>query len=258
MDRDKTGELLRTKGWVAVDTVLDAEFVGRLRQELDRAYSACRQVQEANGITVNTDGTAHHILIFRGAFLELLQKLPVFGSIREYFGGNFIINSYGGVINMKAKPSYVCKAHRDIRSFSGDDPAMLNMILPLDDFTLENGATYLLTGSHRQPEKPEDEAFFAQADRLVATAGSVALWNSNLWHAAGQNQTDAPRRALTLTFTRPFVKPQLDYPRALGYKFGEELPEQLRQIIGYNARVPASLDEWYQPPEKRMYRPGQG
>jgi hypothetical protein len=29
-------------------------------------------------------------------------------------------------------------------------------------------------------------------------------------------------------------------------------------VLGYNARVPATLDEWYQPPERRMYRSDQG
>jgi ectoine hydroxylase-related dioxygenase (phytanoyl-CoA dioxygenase family) len=63
---------------------------------------------------------------------------------------------------------------------------------------------------------------------------------------------------LTLAFTRPYVKQQLDYPRAIGYERGESLPPVLRQLLGYNARVPASLDEWYQPPEKRLYRRDQG
>jgi len=36
------------------------------------------------------------------------------------------------------------------------------------------------------------------------------------------------------------------------------LPEPLRQVLGYHARTPASLEEWYQPPEGRFYRPGQG
>ena len=89
-------------------------------------------------------------------------------------------------------------------------------------------------------------------------AGSIVVFDSNLWHAAGENKTERPRRALTLAFTRPFVKQQLDYPRALGVERAATLSPELRQLLGYNARVPASLDEWYQPPERRMYRRDQG
>ncbi len=84
------------------------------------------------------------------------------------------------------------------------------------------------------------------------------VFDSNLWHAAGVNCTDRPRRALTLAFTRPFVKQQLDYPRALGYERGASFSPGLRQLLGYNARVPASLEEWYQPPDRRMYKRDQG
>ena len=92
-----------------------------------------------------------------------------------------------------------------------------------------------------------------------ARAGDGSLiFNSNLWHAAGVNRSDRSRRALTAAFTRPFVKPQLDYPRALGYERGDDFSPALRQLLGYNARVPTSLDEWYQPPGKRLYKRDQG
>jgi hypothetical protein len=58
-------------------------------------------------------------------------------------------------------------------------------------------------------------------------------------------------------FCRPFIKPQFDYPRALGYERDDWSP-YLRQLLGYNARIPASLEEWYQPIENRMYLPDQG
>jgi len=84
------------------------------------------------------------------------------------------------------------------------------------------------------------------------------LFDSNIWHAAGVNRSARMRRGLTLAFTKPFIKPQFDYPRAIGYDCADQLSDTLRQVLGYNARIPASLDEWYQPPDKRMYRPGQG
>jgi len=154
--------------------------------------------------------------------------------------------------------AYVGSIHRDLRTFSGDLRLMAQLLVMIDEFTEENGATYLLGGSHRLLEKPSDEVFFKGAARAVGPAGSIVMFNSNLWHAAGINRSDRPRRALTLAFTRPFMKQQLDYPRALGYARREALSPTLRQLLGYNARVPASLDEWYQPPDKRLYKREQG
>jgi ectoine hydroxylase-related dioxygenase (phytanoyl-CoA dioxygenase family) len=128
----------------------------------------------------------------------------------------------------------------------------------LDDFTLDNGATYLLSGSHLKKDKPGDEEFFLQAHRAVGKSGSIVLWDSNIWHAAGENKTDAPRRSLSLIYSKPFMKQQFDYPRAVGYEDLDSLSDNFKQIVGYNARVPATLDEWYQPPEKRFYKKDQG
>jgi hypothetical protein len=44
----------------------------------------------------------------------------------------------------------------------------------------------------------------------------------------------------------------------MGYEDGHRYSEQVRQLLGYNARVPSNLEEWYQPPEKRFYRRDQG
>jgi len=162
------------------------------------------------------------------------------------------------VLNLPNDVAYVGSVHRDLRTFSGDLRLMAQLLVMIDEFTEENGATYLFGGSHRLREKPSDEVFFKSAVRAVGPAGSMIMFNSNLWHAAGINRSDRPRRALTLAFTRPFMKQQLDYPRALGYARREALSPTLRQVLGYNARVPASLDEWYQPPDKRLYKREQG
>jgi ectoine hydroxylase-related dioxygenase (phytanoyl-CoA dioxygenase family) len=151
----------------------------------------------------------------------------------------------------------VANIHRDIRTFY-NVPMMMNMLVMLDDFTLENGATYLLSASHLKDEKPSEDHFYKYAERATGKKQSILLFDSLLWHAAGINHTDNPRRALTLAFTRPFQKQQLDYPRLLGYELIETLNENLKQVLGYNSRVPTNLDEWYQPPHKRFYKPGQG
>ncbi len=246
------------RGWTLLPSALPRDFVDRLARELEAAYAQQRAIQLRNGVGDGADGTVHHLPCAGGAFLELLAWLPGRALLERYFDGPYILNTFGGVLNLPTNVSYVGRVHRDQRTFSDDLHLMVQLLVMLDDFTEENGATYFLNGSHRLATPPTDDAFFRDAARATGSAGSVVVFNSNLWHAAGVNRTDRSRRALTLAFTRPFVKQQLDYPRALGYERGDSLAPELRQLLGYNARVPASLDEWYQPPEKRLYRRDQG
>jgi hypothetical protein len=249
---------LHENGWAMLPSRVPAERVSRLSRQLDAVYAEQRALQLRNGVGDGTDGTVHHLPCAGGAFLELLEQDHGQTLLERFFQGPFILNTFGGVLNLPNDASYVVAVHRDQRTFSGDLHLMAQLLVMLDDFTEENGATYLLTGSHRLRDKPADDAFFREAARAVGPAGSIVVFDSNLWHAAGVNRSDRPRRALTLAFTRPFIKQQLDYARALGYDRGDGFSPVLRQLLGYNARVPASLDEWYQPPEKRMYKRGQG
>jgi hypothetical protein len=250
------GSTLATQGWVLLPSLLDPELVDRLCQDLDQACQATRAIQVGNGVATNTSGTANHLLGLGQSFWDLLERQYCHDTIQQFLGGNYILNIFGGVNNQRDQPSYLLNVHRDLRSYTGDFKLMLQMLVLLDEFTADNGATYLMNGGHRYPDKPSDQEFYAKAGRAIAPRGSVVLFDSNLWHAAGPNTTDQPRRALTLGFTRPFVKQQLDLPRYLGEDLA--MNDFMRQVLGYNARTPTSLEDWYQPPDKRFYKPGQG
>ena len=249
---------LRSHGWVLVPSALDEQLRLLLVEAIEQAHTTLRKIQIANGVGEGTDGTVHHLPLVGDVFLDFLDRQFCGEILNAFFGGPYVLNTFGGVLNLPNKLSYVGGIHRDQRSFTGDLPLMGQLLVMLDDFTEENGATYFLDGSHRLADQPGHDEFFAKATRAAGQAGSIVVFDSNLWHAAGANHSTGPRRALTLNFTKPFLKQQLDYPRALGYDRAATLSPVLRQVLGYNARVPASLDEWYQPPARRLYHRDQG
>jgi len=127
----------------------------------------------------------------------------------------------------------------------------------IDDFTIENGGTYLLPKSHLEERKPTDEEFFANAIQAVGNAGDILIFNANVWHAAAPNTTQKGRKAIPFTISKSFMKQLLDYPRAIGYDKIHTFTEDMQQFLGYHSRVPASLNEWYQPEENRFYKKNQ-
>lgn len=254
---DRFDQAMAEDGWMALERAIDPARISALNTELDDAYRINRAYQVKNGVAAGTDGAVHHLVCQKGAFLDFLDRNPCAPLLDRFFSGPYILNTYGGVLNLPGNLSYVGRVHRDLRTHCGDLRLMVQLLVMLDDFTEANGATFLLTGSHRRADNPPDQEFFERAERATGAAGTIVMFDSNLWHAAGANTTAGPRRALTIAFTRPFIKQQFDYPRALGYDGGPAFSENLRQVLGYNARVPASLDEWYQPPENRMYKSDQ-
>ncbi|HYL18353.1 MAG TPA: phytanoyl-CoA dioxygenase family protein, partial [Burkholderiales bacterium] len=92
----------------------------------------------------------------------------------------------------------------------------------------------------------------------TCAAGSMIVFDSTLWHAAGQNVSGADRLAINHQFTRSFIKQQIDYVRAMDEVQLLALPARSQQLLGYYTRVVTSLDEYYRPEAERLYRKGQG
>lgn len=249
---------LESAGWLVVPDAVPTPMLDAIVAQLDPALALRDRIRAANGVAGNNDGTLHHLLGDHPVFVQALDAIEPFSDrLAEFFSGKFILNSYGGVINRRDATAYVHNVHRDIRFASDGRRFMLNILVMLDDFTEANGATYLLSGSHREASKPEDERFRREAHRAKGRRGSMLFFDSRVWHATGLNTTAQPRRALTLTLTSPFFKQQLDYPRMLGPECAEGLSPFARQVVGFNARVPASLEEYYRPVAERFYQRGQ-
>ena len=266
-------DILDRQGFILLDSIIGPSLLEDLRTDLASANKKCFEFQQQHhvGNRKNSDdnplgadgalgGAAHHVLPLGSSFVEFLEQQYCFDIISNFLGGKFILNAFGGVTNTRDNNMYehCLIVHRDARSFHPSFRQMLWMLVMLDDFTEDNGATLLLAGSHTQEHKPQDEIFFSNAAKAIGKAGSIALFDGRLWHACGRNNTDRPRRALTLAFTLPFIKPQMDYVRAFGPEKVSQMSDNMKQLLGYHARVPANHDEWYQPPENRFYQSNQG
>ncbi len=250
--------LLSTQGWVLFPNQIPKTLLSALQDDLMQMYHHRRELQIAKGMGHEMAGTCHHLLGEHNSMEILLRDFTLYDFIEKFFESQIILNSFGAVVNLPQDASYVSRVHRDVRTFGKNFKWLLNVLILLDDFTCDNGATHVLSGSHHIEQKPSDELFFSHSTRIIGSAGDILIFDSNLWHAAGRNTTTEVRRGLTLTFSRPFVKQQLDYPKLLGEGYCKKINARMKQILGYNARVPTSLDEYYQPPDQRFYAVDQG
>ena len=117
-----------------------------------------------------------------------------------------------------------------------DFPLTVQNAWMLDDFTAENGATRVVSRSHKLRKKPAWSPEQEQEEVvLTAPAGSVALWLSNTWHRSGPNTTDRPRRAVLGYYSRSWVKPFSDYRTCFSKRKLAGLSPTLRYLLGFSA-----------------------
>ncbi|MBX2833452.1 MAG: phytanoyl-CoA dioxygenase family protein [Micavibrio sp.] len=246
------------KGWTVFRSLYSQEQINIANQELEEIRPVYDAVQKEQGVYQETKNAYHHTVVMSPAQLALINPNPLHDFLEHFFNGRYILNTMGTSYIEPNTGIYTQNIHRDIRSFSDQARLMVNVLIMLDDSTEENGATWMLEGSQNTGKKPDNGYFFKNAIRATGKAGDVLVFDGNIWHAAGENKTDKPRRIITPFFSKPLMKQGLDYPRAFGYDFAHRIPDQLKQILGYNALTPTTISEFYKPREKRFYKADQG
>lgn len=253
LDDDTRSDFLywiRTQGYfVLPGAVSDPHLLGRLRDAVDAAVRS--------GEGGNFSDIAHLVVNADTAFLELLDEPGPIELIELVLGKSCIIHSYNCVSLRPSKANNASQIHKDSPRFSVDYVHAMQVLWFIDDFTSENGATWFLPGSHRSPDRPSDRQFEKRAVQVEGPAGTAVLFDSGLWHRGGTNTSEGVRRGATLVLSRPFMKQQIDLPRAVSPDIVSAADHRRRRLLGFDARVPASMEEFNLPIEQRLYRPGQ-
>lgn len=255
---------LKLLGCAVVEDVFDPGLTARVREAMYRAQSAIlNEIGAARLERAGELGVLRLMLRYDPVFFELLALPPMLQVIDATLGPTAILHLQNGFILPSLPPGktpvlFQNSFHMDFPRHLNGYLASINVFFALDAFDISTGATRFVPGSHQQAVAPSRAAMLARAVPAACPAGSMILFDSTLWHAAGQNVSGRDRLAINQQFTRPWLKQQMDYCRALPPATIAALPERTQQLLGWWTRLPASLDDYYKPPGERLYRSGQG
>jgi ectoine hydroxylase-related dioxygenase (phytanoyl-CoA dioxygenase family) len=258
-------EALRVAGCAVVTDVLDAPFLQATRAAMYAVQDAiardvgAERLVRAGEVGVLRLMLRYDPLFFR--FLELPEVLAVVDATVSptailHLQNGFILPDTGG--SQSAREAFQSRFHQDFPRVLGGYCASVNVLFAIDAFHEDNGATWVVPGSHQRLPPPPLEVLDRSAVPATCPAGSMVLFDSTLWHRGGENRSGADRLAINHQFTRSFLKQQIDYVRALGDAAVLAQRPRTQQLLGWYTRVVTSLDEYYRPEEERLYRKGQG
>jgi len=258
-------QALRFEGCCVVEGVLSDGFLATTREAMYRVRAQIvDEVGEERLRRAGELGVLRLMIKFDAHFARLLELSQVLDIVDATVGETAILHLQNGFIlptfaSTGGTPKVFQNTfHRDFPRHLNGYVASVNVFFAIDEFREDNGATWVIPGSHQQPAIPDDAYCKAHAQPATCSAGSMLLFDSTLWHAAGQNTSGADRLAINHQFTRSYIKQQIDYVRAVGEPAVRRLPERTQQLLGYYTRVVTSLDEYYRPEGERLYRKGQG
>jgi len=241
-------------GFTVLDSLIEQETCQRLRESLSSTVA-----QHNRSLRAQSDrDMVHNCHEWSLDYLIPYQDPNINTVLSHLLGSSFIIYAC-------QSSSLPPRGTNNARRIHCDSPRLIpgyitniGVIIALDDYTYEAGPIEFLAGSHTHDQIPDEQMFYENSTKVICKAGSAIIFNARTFHREGINTTNQYRHSLTCNFCRCYMKQRFDFVRMAqtsGLIF--EMTNEQRKLIGYNARIPVSLDDFYLPPEKRMYKPGQ-
>ena len=150
------------------------------------------------------------------------------------FCENYRIGSTTGIEILPGESAQVL--HRDDSIYPMRMPGMewqVGVMWALTDFTVENGATQVVPGSHRwMSERPAQPHEIVQMDMQK---GSVLLYLGSTLHGGGENRTNQPRMGLINTYSLGWLRQEVNQYLTIPRDVAMSYPQHIQRLLGYQA-----------------------
>ena len=225
-------------GFAVLRELVPAHLVADLIDASDRAVAA-----EAHHFPPGDPqhGRALFAPAYGGAFLELCAFDPLFEPIEAILGGDSILYALTTSVLEPGSAGPIDKYHVDLAPDRPDGLGLSALVL-LDPFTTANGATEILTGSHRWGDTPLDDSL--TGDLLTGEPGDVCYFDPRVRHRTTRNTSGRPRRAVPLTMVRPWMKQRVDVKGMFDEATVAALSPNARRRVGLTSTPVSSVEEF--------------
>lgn len=230
LDRD-LAVALEARGFVVVPGPCSGEALARLQAAYD---TECANAAP-DDVGVGRTSTRVTDFVNRGPVFDIVYTWPpVLDAARRVVGAAVRLSALHA---RTLRPGASAQAlHVDVPRTSDAWP-MLGVIVMVDAFRVDNGATRFVPGSHRWTRLPESEP----GDRLApypgealacGPAGSMILFDASTWHGHTANSSAAPRRSLQATFIPRRGRAATDFAARMQPETLARLDAVARYVLG--------------------------
>jgi len=223
-------------GFVVFENLLPMELVHAVREECSKLLPDLRGRNNFEGFSTQR---IYAVIDKTLACNPIVEHPWVLGLIDRILEPNYLLSQLQ-VINILPGEEQQ-PLHYDDAFYPWPRPRRaigVATIWAIDPFTEENGATIVIPGSHRWPDRlptPEEER---QARPLVMPPGSLVFFLGTLWHAAGANRTAKPRMCVTAQYCAPWCRQQENFSLSVSRDRVKQCSEHIQRMLGYSIHPP--------------------
>src|SRR5690349_10469203 len=222
---------LMDDGYVVVTGMMTPDGARDARADLDRVL---RTTRTGRNSCEGFDTQRIYALFAKTRAFDALATDPLLLGVLDQVLGPCQLSAPVGICIGPGEKAQVL--HRDDAIYPVPEPhppLVVNTMWPLDEFTVENGATRFVPGSHRwEPDR------HGRGEAAGMPPGSALFYRGSLWHGGGATATKGPRLGVILEYAAGWLRPQETHCLAVPRDVARDLPERLQELLGYNIYPP--------------------
>ena len=242
---------LLTHGYCLVAEALNPAQLATFRERIDAQAKGEREARVASYNSADAKGVPTNqfllTLVNKGRCfadaIEMAERSVAKGALldqllAEMLGSRFICNSAAAAIaGPNGSPQALHCGQSMIPKPWPPWPFECFCGFLIDDFDFTNGGTLVIPGSHQilTDAGTAPLASLPKTTNVVAPAGTALIMDGRLVHGTGTNRSDALRRLLILTFHKPFVRQQEQWPLSVRSEIYETASPKLLERLGFQA-----------------------
>lgn len=251
---DSVFKTLERDGAVGILDVIDCALIDRIESELAPSVTVERRRMEDARTKSKTPMRIGTILSKAPSVTRLLQSHLIHRISEHFLLPHCSCYQLSSIHFIELHPkSPQGQLHRDdvIWPFPGNRPMpVINFLVPLTDFTFENGGTQVVLGSHHWRRDTSrigpgrldlDNADPVAAADLAAAAlprGSILPVLGGTIHCAGANNTDKPRHALSISIILGWLRQEENQYLSAPWDLARTFPAEVQRLLGYQIHQP--------------------
>ena len=242
---DEVAEQVRRLGYAILDSGYTPAKLREISEAFDRARERYVNTWGETQLKILNELHTIRALMTHGGepFIQLAMNPNLLAMLKKLIVGKFILNQQNGVINPPGETYNQGAWHRDLpyQHYVSSSPLAVNALFCVDDFTLENGSTFVLPASHKAIAFPSVKYLHNNAVQVVAKAGQYILLDCMLFHSGGFNMSSKERRAVNHVYNIPYFKQQINLTGNMNVA---DLSAEARELLGFNYQEPASIEQY--------------
>ncbi|MSU37304.1 MAG: hypothetical protein EXS36_19850 [Pedosphaera sp.] len=216
---------LKSDGFCVMKGVIPADEVGAVRDSVEKTVRKHTMLPLPKGFVTG-------LLRLDQSIAPYLANPRLMAVVDRLFGENARISMLSGALNgpgikrgdVHADWPFNQNSKARIRAPYPDVLVNLVTMWMLTDYTVENGGTIVIPGSHKLNYAPkhgsqyDPKAAYEGEVQLVGKAGDVGLFDARTWHAIAPSTASTPRVGVIVRYAPWWLNLQTLHPGTRDYK----------------------------------------